>query len=56
MMWCEFRMFTCVLTECCSLDVTLICQLIYKQSRVQVEICVQLDFVCQYNIPLRITP
>ena len=30
MMRCEFRMFTCVLTECCSLDVTLICQLIYK--------------------------
>ena len=30
MMWCEFRMFTCVLTDCCSLDVTLICQLIYK--------------------------
>ena len=27
----------------------------YK-SRVQVDICVQLDFVCQYNIQVRITP
>ena len=26
------------------------------QSRVQVDICVQLDFVCQYNIQVRITP
>ena len=26
------------------------------QSRVQVEICVQLDFVCQHNIQVRITP
>ena len=30
MMWCEFRMLTCVLIECCSWDVTPICQLIYK--------------------------
>ena len=26
----EFKMFTCVLTECCSLDLTPISQLIYK--------------------------
>ena len=26
------------------------------QSRVQVEICVQLDFVCQYNTQVQITP
>ena len=30
MMWREFRMFTCLLTECCFLDLTLICQLICK--------------------------
>ena len=29
---------------------------IHSQSRVQVDICVQLDFVCQHNIQMRITP